>query len=387
MIKDGQSRYIPMNFDLSPEERTFQSQTRAYLREVTDGWDIPLDDEEYQARARVVREGLGERGWLTLNWGTPYGPASPVKAAILQEELAYHLVPRANDHGTNLTGPLLLRHGTPEQRERHLGPLAEGREWWCVGFTEPLAGSDLANIKTRAEIRDGGFVLTGQKDYGEWAQLSGWCHLLARTEKSQMRRGVESTGRDGLTWFLLDMSTPGLFLNHVEYTTGRIFAEIFLDDVVVPDSAILGERGRGWDIVDEFLTEARSGFEHIGWARRMLDLTVASGGGGVGLRTRLAEASVDIEVARLLSYRSIWAGREGAQNRRQASIAKLFSSEVFQKVAETAMNTIGLQGQVAGKLSQSLYLEAAAASIYLGTSEVHRTIISALDTGPRAHRT
>ena len=338
MIKDGQSRYIPMNFDLSPEERTFQSQARAYLREVTDGWDIPLDDEEYQARARVVREGLGERGWLTLGWGPPYGPASPVKAAILQEEMAYHLVPRANDHGTNLTGPLLLRHGTPEQRERHLGPLAEGREWWCVGFTEPLAGSDLANIKTRAVAQDGSFVLTGQKDYGEWAQLSGWCHLLARTERG-------STGRDGLTWFLLDMSTPGLFLNPVEYTTGRIFAEIFLDDVVVPESAILGERGRGWDIVDEFLTEARSGFEHIGWARRMLDLALESGGGGAGLRARLAEASVDIEVARLLSYRSIWPGREGAQTRRQASIAKLFSSEVFQKVAETAMNTIGLQGQ------------------------------------------
>ena len=85
---------------------------------------------------------------------------------------------------------------------------------------------------------DGSFVLTGQKDYGEWAQLSGWCHLLARTER-------ESTGRDGLTWFLLDMSTPGLFLNPVEYTTGRVFAEIFLDDVVVPESAILGEHGAG----------------------------------------------------------------------------------------------------------------------------------------------
>ena len=371
MIKDGQSRYIPMNFSLSPEERTFQSQARAYLREVTDGWDIPVDDEEYQARARVVREGLGEREWLTLGWGPPYGPASPVKAAILQEELAYHLVPRANDHGTNLTGPLLLRHGTPEQRERHLGPLAEGREWWCVGFTEPLAGSDLANIKTRAEFREGSFVLTGQKDYGEWAQLSGWCHLLARTER-------ESTGRDGLTWFLLDMSTPGLFLNPVEYTTGRVFAEIFLDDVVVSESAILGERGRGWDIVDEFLMEARPGFEHIGWARRMLDLALESRGGGAGLRARLAEASVDIEVARLLSYRSIWPGRDSAQTRRQASVAKLISSEVFQRVAETAMNTIGLQGQGTGKLAQSLYLEAAAASIYLGTSEVHRTIISAL---------
>ena len=139
-----------MNFLPTPEARTFQSEARAYLQEVTDGWDIPLDDEEYQARARIVREGLGERGWLTLNWGPPFGEPSPVKAAILQEELAYHLVPRANDHGTDLTGPLLLRHGTPGQRERHLGPLAEGREWWCVGFTEPLAGSDLANIKTRA---------------------------------------------------------------------------------------------------------------------------------------------------------------------------------------------------------------------------------------------
>ncbi len=364
-----------MNFHLFPEERTFQTQVRAYLQEVTDAWDIPLDNEEYEARARVVREGLGERGWLTLNWGPPYGVASPFKAAILQEELAYHLVPRANDHGTNLTGPLLLRHGTPGQRERHLGLLAEGREWWCVGFTEPLAGSNLSNIKTRAVERDKGYVLTGQKDYGEWAQLSGWCHLLARTDK-------DSTGRDGLTWFLLDMSTPGLFLNPVEYTTGRIFAEIFLDDVAVPESAILGERGRGWDIVDEFLTEACSGFEHIGWARRMLDLALESGGGGVGLRARLAEASVDIEVARLLSYRSIWPGRDSAQTRRQASIAKLISSEVFQRVAETAFNVIGLGGQGVPGPVQHLYLESSAASIYLGTSEVHRTLVSGLSMSP-----
>ena len=358
-----------MNFHLSPEARTFQSEARAYLQEVTEGWAVRLDDEEYQARARAVREGLGKNGWLTLNWGPSFGEPSPVKAAILQEELAYHLVPRANDHGTTLTGPLLLRHGTREQRERHLVPLAEGREWWCVGFTEPLAGSDLANIKTRAVAQDGGFALTGQKDYGEWAQLSGWCHLLARTERA-------STGRDGLTWFLLDMSIPGLFLNPVEYTTGRVFAEIFLDDVVVPESAILGERGRGWDIVDEFLTGARPGFEHIGWARRMLDLALESGGGGAVLRARLAEASVDIEVARLLSYRSIWTGRESAQNRRQTSIAKLFSSEVFQRVAETTINTIGLHGQGANRLVQHIYLEAAAASIYLGASEVHRTLIS-----------
>ena len=360
-----------MHFHPSPQERDFHSNVRAYLREVTDGWGVPRDDQEYQARARVVREGLGERGWLALGWSSS-SEASTVKTAILREEMAYYLVPRANDYGTDLAGPLLLRHGTDEQRERHLGTLAEGREWWCVGFTEPLAGTDLANIKTRAVERDKGYVLTGQKDYGEWAQSSGWCHLLARTER-------ESTGREGLTWFLLDMSTPGIFLNPVEYTTGRIFAEIFLDDVAVPESAILGERGRAWDIVEEFLVEARSGLEHIGWARRMLDLALDSGGGGVGRRARLAEASVDIEVARLLSYRSLSPRREGDRDRRQASMSKLFSSEVFQRVAETAMNMTGLHGQSTEELVQHVYLEAAAASIYLGPSEVHRNIISGIN--------
>ncbi len=360
-----------MNFHPSPEERDFQSQVRTYLKRVTAGWVVPQDDEEHQARARAVREGLGERSWLTLGWGPPYGESSPVKAAMLREELAYHLVPRANDHGTDLAGPLLLKHGTREQQQVHLGPLAEGREWWCVGFTEPLAGTDLANIRTRAGKQDGSFILNGQKDYGEWAQNSGWCHLLVRTEEG-------SSGRRGLTWFLLDMSTPGIFLNPTEYTTGRVFSEIFLDDVVVPESAILGGPGGGWDIVEEFLAQARPGFEHIGWARRMLDFAIEHGAVSTGRRARLAEASVDIEVARLLSYRSLWPGRGGEEFRRRASMAKLFSSEVFQRVAETAFNAIGLQGQGLPGPVQHLYLESSAASIYLGTSEVHRTLVSGL---------
>ena len=360
-----------MRFDLTPEEREFQSQARAYLSEVTRDWGVPQDDEEYQARACVVREGLGDRGWLTIRWGHPYAESSPVKAAILREEMAYHLVPRANDYGTELSGPLLLRHGTREQQEQHLGPLAEGREWWCIGFTEPLAGSDLANTRTRARERDGSFVLNGQKDYGEWAQKSGWCHLLARTEEG-------AKGREGLTLFMLDMSTPGIFLNPVEYTTGRIFAEIFLDDAVVPETAILGERGGGWEIVKEFLEEARSGFEHIGWARRMLDFAIERGALSEGCRARLAEASVDIEVARLLSYRSLWPGREDGETKRRASMAKLFSSEVFQRVAETAFNAIGLEGQGVPGAVQHLYLESSAASIYLGTSELHQTVVSGL---------
>ena len=115
-----------MNFHPSPEELAFQTQARAYLKDITEGWGVPRNDEEYQARARAVREGLGERSWLTLGWGPPYGEASPVKAAKLREEMAYHLVPRANDYGTDLAGPLLLGHGTREQKEVAPGP-AGGR--------------------------------------------------------------------------------------------------------------------------------------------------------------------------------------------------------------------------------------------------------------------
>ena len=370
-----------MNYAFSPDEESFQAQVKAFVGGTSSGGGHSLSERDYYSQARQIRQSLGQKGWLTIGWPPPHGLGSLTKEMILREEMAYFCVPRANDYGTALAGPLIIGHGTDAQKDRHLGPLARGEEWWCVGFTEPLAGSDLANIRTRA-VQDGErFVVNGQKDYGEWAQASGWCHLLVRSEEG-------SSGSLGLTWFLMALDSPGIFRNPVEYTTGRVFAEIFLDDVKVSKHDVLGLQGQGWEIATEFLTWAQTGVEFVGWARRLRDLVIESKRGqGKSYpihKTRLAEASVDIEVSRLISYRSVWLRSQGKLSRREASMAKLFCSEVYQKVAGAAMEMVGLPSQLTwgggpgspGPEVQTLFLEAAASTIYLGTSELHRSVIA-----------
>ncbi|MCH8087906.1 MAG: acyl-CoA dehydrogenase family protein [Chloroflexi bacterium] len=390
-----------MNFALTPEEDEFRAGVRKFLgKQMARAPAGPWPQDTYFSIARRIREGLGGRGrsalrpcsgqagsrqsWLTLAWPCEHGGEdSPIKDAILREEMAYFGVPRANDYGTNLAGPLTIRYGTGSQKARHLGPLANGKEWWCIGFTEPMAGSDLAAIRTRAVDMGDHYLLTGQKDYVEWARESDWCCLLARTDP-------DSSGSAGLTLFLLDMKSPGIFLNPVAYMTGRSFAELFLDQVRVPKEGVLGGVGRGWEVAKEVLEEGRSGIEFVGWGRRILDLMIegaaSEGGGSVGpvVRHKLAEAAMDIEVARLLSYRSVRNRSRGRASTSEVSKSKLFGSEMCQRVAGTAMEVRGLAGQMArdnrwgdlGWMVHDHFIESIAGTIYLGSSEMQRDLIA-----------
>lgn len=381
----------PMDFSFTSEEELFRTELRSFLDTLVPNGTQPLSDEEYYLLARQVRSGLGEKGWLTLGWPADYGGSeSRVKDLILLEELAYYRVPRANDYATHLAGPLVISHGSQVQKEQHLARLAGGEEWWCIGFTEPLAGSDLSNIKTRAVDKGDHYVLTGQKDYGHWAPDSDWCYLLART-------GDGSTGSEGLSLFLLDMSSPGLFLNPVEYMTGHIFSEIFLDEVVIPGADVLGEVGQGWQIASEILDAGRIGIEFAGWARRVLDLAMQWPGGLGALssidRNKLAEAAIDIEVSRLLSYRSAWLPSLSRLEMHRSSLSKTFGAEMFQRVTRTAMEVAGLHAQAAMKDSSNdparairdFYIEGLAGTIYLGSSEIHRNLIATAGLGlPRS---
>ncbi|MEE9248492.1 MAG: acyl-CoA dehydrogenase family protein [Dehalococcoidia bacterium] len=373
-----------MDFALTPEEDGFRAEARQFLAGQMTRAPGPLPQNTYYSVARRIREGLGRRGWLTLAWPREYGGVdSPVMEMVLREEMAYFDVPRANDYGTNLAGPLTIRYGTDSQKARHLGPLANGKEWWCIGFTEPLAGSDLAAVRTRAMDMGDHYLLTGQKDYVEWAQESDWCYLLARTDP-------DSSGSAGLAIFLLDMKSPGIFLNPVAYMTGRTFAEIFLDQVRVPKEGVLGGAGNGWEVAKEALEEGRSGIEFVGWARRILDLMIeqaASEGGGSGgpvVRHKLVEAAMDIEVARLLSYRSVGFRGRGRVLVSEVSKSKLFGSEMCQRVAGMAMEVRGLASQLArdnrwgdlGWIVHNYLIESIAGTIYLGSSEIQRDLIA-----------
>ncbi|MEE9199649.1 MAG: acyl-CoA dehydrogenase family protein [Dehalococcoidia bacterium] len=369
-----------MDYGFTTEEEAFRAEVCRFLKgELPSGPEL-LPEEDYYALARRVRAGLGRRGWLTAGWYPEQGEqgASSIKELILQEELAYHRAPRGNDHATNTAGPLIISFGTQEQKQRHLEPLAGGEEWWCAAFAEPEAGSDLASLKTRAVIQEKYYVLSGQKDYVAHAHRSGWCQLLARTEV-------------GITLFLLDMGSPGIFLNPLTTMSGRTLCEIFLDDVKVPREQVLGRAGEGWQIAREALAGSRSGIEYAASARRVLDwvieyLASMGPGGRLGpvVRHKLAEAAIDIEVGRLLSYRSAWLRRGSGPAPNETLLAKLYGSEVAQRVAGTAMEVVSLSGQLAGgprwaglaAAIEDFYLESVAGTIYLGSSELLRNTIA-----------
>ena len=383
-----------MEFIFSPEEEAFRAEVREFLADKMPSGAGPLAEEDYYTLARNVRAGLGERGWLSLGWPEGYRATngSPVKDLILQEELAYHGVPRGNDHATNLAGLLLVSYGSEEQKEHHLKNLSDGEEWWCVGFTEPGAGSDMGSITTRAVSKGDYYILSGQKDYGTWAHESGWCHLLART-------GQGTSGTEGITFILLDMKSEGIFLNPFLTMIGRTLCEIFLDDVKVPKESVLGRVGGGWEIAAKLLGFSRSGIEYSGWAQRILDISVeymvtaghknAAGRISPTLKFKLAEAAIDIEVARLLSYRSARLTNRERPSPHETSVAKLCGSEMWQRVAGIAMEVAGLFGQLSrgstwggpAAAIEDFYLESVAATIYLGSSEVQRNIIASRGLG------
>ena len=379
-----------MDFGFTPEEELFRTELRSFLDASIPFFPQPLPDEDYYLLARRVRSGLGSRGWLALGWPVEYGgDESHVKDLILLEETAYYRVPRANDYATHLAGRLLGSYGTQAQVDQHLAPLAGGGEWWCTGFTEPQAGSDLSNIKTRAVDKGDRYVVTGQKDYGHWVPDSGWCYLLVRTEPV-------TEGSEGLSLLLLDMSSPGLFLNPVEYMTGRVFSEIFLDDVVVPKANLLGGVGRGWQVATEILGRSGVGIEYSGWARRALELAKEClQDSGAVLPTdkgKLAEAAIDIEVSRLLSYRSAWRLSLDRLEKHHPSPSKTFGAEMFQRVSRTAMEVAGLHSQAGGGMNsgpamaiRDFYIEGLAGTVYRDSSEVDRSLIATTGLGlPRA---
>ena len=375
-----------MDFSFAPEDEPFRTELRSFLDASIPTIPQTRSDEDYYLLARQVRSGLGNRGWLTLGWPVEYGgDESHISDLILLEELAYYWVPRANDYATHLAGRLLGSYGTRAQVDQHLTPLAGGREWWCTGFTEPLAGSDLSNIKTRAVDKGDRYVVTGQKDYGHWAPDSDWCYLLVRTEPG-------TDGSEGLSLLLLDMSSPGLFLNPVEYMTGRVFSEIFLDEVVIPKVNLLGEVGQGWQIATELLGRSGVGIEFSGWARRVLEIAKEClQGSGVTSpidKNKLAEAAIDIEVSRLLSYRSAWLLGLDRLEKHHFSLSKIFGAEMFQRVSRTAMEVAGLQAQAGDDASsdparaiRDFYIKGLAGTIYGGSSEIHRSLTATTGLG------
>ena len=390
-----------MEFRFSDEDEAFRGEVVSFLeRELPPGWADTSEGPAEEGAAnqdrweftRRFHRSLAERGWLTLGWPEEHGGAGagPVRQALFNETMAHYRAPSYNQ-GVDRVGPTIIMYGTPEQKDFFLPAIRNAEISWCQGFSEPGSGSDLASLQTRA-VRDGDdFIVNGQKIWTSGAQHADWIFCLARTDP-------EAPKHRGISFFLIDMKTPGITVRPLVNMANRHhFNEVFFEDVRVPASNMVGEEHRGWYVATTTLDFERSGISRVVSGVRLLgELTeLASKPGPDGrkpaddlrVRHKLAELHMEFTAGRLLAYRVAWMQSQGLVPNYEASMSKLYGTFVNQRLAGM-INMLGLHGQLWGEAQAPLsgrmpdeYLNAVPLTIAAGTSEIQRNIIATRGLG------
>jgi alkylation response protein AidB-like acyl-CoA dehydrogenase len=302
--------------------------------------------------------------------------------------MAYHRAPTQLGVGPDRVGPTIILYGTNEQKAKHLPGIAGAETVWCQGFSEPGAGSDLASLQTRATIDGDSFVVNGQKIWTSLAHKADWCILLARTDP-------DAPKHKGISYLLVDMRLPGITVAPLVDITGRhSFNQIFFEDVRVPRDCLVGELNRGWYVGAATLDFERSGINRVVAGIRVYEELVAfaretgAAGERPWVRGKLAELGIELTAGKLLAYRVASMQARGQIPNAEASMSKMYGSELQQRIAGAGMQMLGLGGQLedgrwaplAGRLEQ-YYLSTSALTVAAGTSEIQRNIIAGRGLG------
>lgn len=387
-----------MDFNYNAKEQEFQHTVRDFLdHNLPPGWgtanyELPSGDA-YAAIATDFQRRLSEAGLLCLAWPREYGGAgaSAAQVAIFNEEMRWRQAPQLpNVAGVMLAGPVIYAYGSPEQKLRHLGPIRACEEVWCQGFSEPGAGSDLAALRTRAELRGDRFIVNGQKVWTSFAHMADWCMLLARTDPAAPRHR-------GLSLLLVDMKSPGVELRPLRHLTGAIeFNELFFNEVEVRRENLVGALNSGWQIAMSTLMNERGGTGIAAAAR--LQLTLSSlvslsrkvaerntfAAAEAGRRQQIAQFYIEIQSLRHSARRMLTDSEDGPKAGAAASLIKIVWSELNQRMVEFALALQGSASQLSGGSAHSVangrwqfeFLRSRANTIEMGTSEIHRNTIA-----------
>jgi alkylation response protein AidB-like acyl-CoA dehydrogenase len=383
-----------MNFTDAPEEAAFRAEVRAFINKEVKA-DERMEDAErgmYRGafeRLKDLRSKLSKRGWIAPAWPKEYGGAglSVMQQFIMNEEFAENRVPPVGGMGVSMVGPTIITHGNDEQKKEHLGRILSGEVQWCQGFSEPGSGSDLASLQTRA-VKDGDdYIINGQKIWTSGAQYAHWMFMLARTDP-------EAPKHKGISYFLVDMKSPGIEVRPLTNLANQnMFNEVFFQDVRVPAKNIVGEVNRGWYVGTTTLDFERSSIGSAVGVRLQLDgLTKYArehANDGMSrlasmqsIKAELSDRYIEANVSRLMSYRVVTMQAKGMIPNHEASMTKLFASELSQRIARTGMKVLGLYGQLYGEGApmkgryESSYLTSLSSTIAGGTSEIQRNIIA-----------
>jgi alkylation response protein AidB-like acyl-CoA dehydrogenase len=371
-----------VELEWSPEDAAFRRELVAFLDEtLPPDWDeLAKDGPGSEAQAAFSRgfcAALAERGWLTPHWPASVGGrgASAWQHAILGEELWSRGEPRGPQYmNVNWIGPTILRYGSEAQQREHLPRIARGDVFWCQGFSEPDAGSDLVALRTRA-VRDGDhYVVDGSKIWTSYANHADFCFLLARSDPASSRHR-------GLSVLLVPMSLPGIEVREIPSVVGeRYFHEVLFRGVRVPADARLGPEGEGWEVVGYALQYERVGAPRYARAARTLDRLVAALPPGAlddpSLAARLGEARALCEAARLLSYRVVDQRARGEAPTADTNVARVAGTFAEQWVADLALELAGSGGFEAGSFADAQFRMGMTAGVAVGATEVQLNLIA-----------
>ena len=368
-----------MDLTHSAADEAFRAEARAWLHAHVPPEPLPsLETEEGFAAHRAWEAQLAADRWSVVNWPAGYGgrDATLVRWLLFEEEYYAAGAPgRVNQNGISLLAPTLFEHGTEEQRARVLPPMATGEVIWAQAWSEPEAGSDLAALRSKAVRTDGGWLLSGQKTWSSRAAFADRAFGLFRSDPDAPKP------HQGLTYLMFDLRSPGVTVRPIPRLDGKpAFAELFLDEVFVPDEDVIGEPGQGWRIAmstagNERGLMLRSPGRFLASADRLLGLW-RDRGSPQDTSNRVADALIGARAYQLFTYAAASRFLDGASIGPESSLNKVFWSEYDIALHETALDLLGAEGELADTDWSERYVFALAGPIYAGTNEIQRDIIA-----------
>ena len=395
-----------MDLNLSPEDRVFQNDVRAFLDEnltdeILEGARLTPCVRSPQAASRAWGKILAKKGWLCHAWPKEYGGPgwSAIQRYIFELECALAGTPTLNHMGRKMVAPVVMKYGTQAQKNKYLPSILKDEMMWCQGYSEPGAGSDLASLQTRAVSDGDDYIVNGAKCWTTGAHLADHIFCLVRTS-------TEGKRQEGISFILFPMDTPGITVKPVLTFAGdHEFNEVFFDDVRVPKANRIGEENKGWTVAKYLLEFERGGVAYSPQVKASVKKLTeiarqepANGGKKLiddpDFRRKLASLDIQITAAEMSEKRVMSTLNQGQNPGSASSIFKLRGSEVYQDVLETAMKAIAYYAgpyqpeayipgnnvesiaPESGLVASSQYFNQRAATIYAGSSEVQRTIIA-----------
>ena len=397
-----------MDFSIAPEDLAFRAEIRAFIETECPEDIIRRGKHDYHSAREDVRvwmQILNKRSWSAPHWPTEFGGTdwSPLRKYIFQDELRRARTPVLDRCALDLLGPVLCAFGSDAQREKFLPPILTNDVWWCQGFSEPNAGSDLASLRTRADLNGDHYVVNGSKIWTTEAHYADWIFALVRTDQ-------DAKPQAGISFLLIDIRSTGIELRPIwSIDEGLTLNEVFFDNVQVPKENLIGQAGMGWSYAKYLLTHERTTSAVISHTKRDIEqvrhLSLTNRAGAVSLAqepafaTKLARLEAVVIALEWAVMRVLHAGSEDTASNAVASVLKLRGSELSERAALLAAEALGDYGIAAMQDPEGLHrlyphdlgppladdeaigvtakaMFRRATTIYGGTSEVQRSIIA-----------